>query len=130
MNLSVELPRTMLFQKALENANGPIDAEHIAYVIMLSTADNNVDANQEAAELDYLLLLLIHQIRHKEPEDRSFENIYETLKEDDFSTVQSILKISEHWKTAKTELKEQSISGVKARLLRVLLADDPAFLPE
>ncbi len=121
----------MLFQKALERANGPMDAEHIAYVIILATSDDSLDAEQELAEMDFLLLLLVNQIRQKEPQERSFENVYELLTEDQFKAVEAILRISEFWKTAKdSEYLKETIARVKARLLRVLLSDDPYFVAE
>ncbi|MBX9720617.1 MAG: hypothetical protein K2X81_04390 [Candidatus Obscuribacterales bacterium] len=119
----------MLFQKALERANGPMDAEHIAYVIMLATGDDSADAKQELIEMDFLLLLLVNQIRMHQPAERSFENIYELLTDDQFKDIEAILRISEFWKSAKNvEALGRSIAKVKARLLRVLLADDPYFV--
>lgn len=122
------MPKTpMLFQKALERANGPIDAEHFAYLIVLATSDE-LDEKQEQAEHDYLLIMLIHEIRHKEPNVRSFENIYELLNGGDVNAIESILKISEFWKKADDALRTKAVLGVKKRLLQVLLEDDPDFV--
>lgn len=118
----------MLFQKAFVRANGPIDAEHFAYLIVLATSEASLDPKQEQAELDYLLILLIHQIRHTEPELRSYENIYELLNGGNVSEIESILKISEFWKNADDSLRTKAVLGVKKRLLQVLLADDPDFV--
>lgn len=118
----------MLFQKALTRANGPIDAEHFSHLIVLATSDDSLDAKQEQAEHDYLLILLIHQIRHQEPEQRSFENVYELLNAGNVGEIESILKISEFWKNADDSLRTKAVLGVKKRLLQVLLADDPDFV--
>ena len=40
----------MLFQKALERANGPLDADHIACVIMLATSPEEVNAALQQIE--------------------------------------------------------------------------------
>jgi hypothetical protein len=123
------MPNTpSLLHTALTRANGPIDAEHFAYLIVLATSDENLDAKQEQAEHDYLLILLIHEIRHRQGEERSFENVYELLNGGDVSEIEKILKISEFWKNADDELRTKAVLGVKARLLQVLLADDPHFV--
>ena len=123
------MPKTpMLFQTALARANGPIDAQHFAHLIVLATSDENLDAKQEQAEHDYLLVLLIHEIRNRQPENRSYENIYELLNGGDVSTIESILKISEFWKNADDELRTKAVLGVRSRLLQVLLEDDPHFV--
>lgn len=123
------MPKTpMLFQRALERANGPIDAEHFSYLIVLATSKDELDANQEQAEHDYLLILLIHEIRNKQPDARSFENIYELLSGGDVNAIEAILKISEFWKNANDDLRTKSVLGVKSRLLQVLIADDPDFV--
>lgn len=122
-------PPSMLFQKTLERANGPIDAEHVAYVIMLATSDDLVDAQQEQAEQDFLLLLLINEIRHKKPQARSFGNIYELLKADATAAVEPILKFSDFWKASGSDRSRQlALASVRDRLLQVLLADDPDFV--
>ena len=120
---------TMLFQKALARANGPLDAEHMAHVIVLATSAEGLDPTQEQAEHDYLLILLIHEIRTQAPDLRSFENLYELLNAGDSSAIEGILKISEFWKNADDDLRIKAVLGVKARLLQVLLADDPDFMP-
>ena len=118
----------MLFQTALTRANGPIDAEHFAYLIVLATSDENFDAKQEQAEHDYLLLLLIHEIRQKQPNERSYENIYELLNGGDVNAIEGILKISQFWNNTDDALKTQAVLGVKKRLLQVLTEDDPDFV--
>lgn len=118
----------MLFHTALTRANGPIDAEHFAYLIVLATSDENLDAKQEQAEHDFLLLLLISEIRQKQPNERSYENIYELLNGGDVNAIEGILKISEFWKNTDDALKTKAILGVKKRLLQVLTEDDPDFV--
>jgi hypothetical protein len=119
----------MLFQRALSRANGPIDAEHIAYVIMLATGDDDIDAQQEQAEQDFLLLLLMDEIRRKKPQVRSFENILELLRQDDCGAVEFILKISQFWTDASyQQFRQPALNGIKTRLLQVLRADDPDFV--
>lgn len=123
----------MLFQKALERANGPLDADHIACVIMLATSDEEVNValqQLEQAEYDYLLILLIHQIRHNKPMLRSYENIFEVLSSGDEGAIESILKISEYWKTGSPEFRRRAIDGVRGRLLKVLLSEDPEFVAQ
>lgn len=123
------MPKTpMLFQKALSRANGPIDAEHFAYLIVLATSDENLAVEQEQAEHDFLLILLIDEIRKKQPDLRSFENIFELLNGGNAAAIESILKISEFWKNSNDELKTKAILGLKARLLKVLIEDDPDFV--
>jgi hypothetical protein len=119
---------SMLFQKALSRANGPIDAEHIAYVIALATADDVIDELQEQAEQDFLLLMLIDEIRRKKPEARSLKNIYDLLNQDDTGAVELILRMSEFWKkAANDEFRQLAVAGLKDRPVEVLMADDPEF---
>lgn len=118
----------MLFQKALARAYGPIDAEHFVHLIVLATSVDSIDAKQEQAEHDFLLILLIAEIRQREPEDRSYENIYELLNGSNASAIEATLKISEHWKNADDEFRAKAVLGVKKRLLQVLLEDDPDFV--
>lgn len=123
------MPKTpMLFQKALTRAIGPLDAEHFAFLIVLATSEESLDAKQEQTEHDYLLILLIHEIRQRAPEDRSFENIYELLNGGNVNEIETILKISEFWKNADVDLRTKAVLGVKARLLQVLTEDDPDFV--
>lgn len=119
----------MLFQKALTRAIGPLDAEHFSHLIVLATSDADLDPQEELAEHDFLLILLIYEIRNREPEERSFENVYELLNGSNGSTIESILKISDHWINGSVESRTRAVLGVKARLLKVLLADDPNFMP-
>lgn len=123
----------MLFQKALERANGPLDADHIACVIMLATSPEEVNValqQIEQAEYDFLLILLIHQIRHNKPMLRSYENVYEVLSQGDENAIESILKISEYWKSGSPEFRRRVIEGVKERLMKVLLSEDPEFVAQ
>ncbi len=123
----------MLFQKALERANGPLDADHIACVIMLATSEEEVNAalqQIEQAEYDFLLILLIHQIRHNKPMLRSYENVFEILSQGDDKAIEAILKISEYWKSGSPEFRRRVIEGVKGRLLKVLLSEDPEFVAQ
>jgi hypothetical protein len=75
-----------------------------------------------------LLLLLISEIRQKQPNERSYENIYELLNGGDVNAIEGILKISEFWKNTDDALKTKAILGVKKRLLQVLTEDDPDFV--
>ena len=119
-----------ILRRALVNANGPIDAEHLSYIIMLGTEKKASSAVQEQAELDFLLILLIHEIRHNEPGDRSYENVYELLNSNDAKQIEPVLKISAFWKPSSEQYSlQQALLGAKSRLLQVLLADDPNFIP-
>jgi hypothetical protein len=122
-------PAPMLFHKALQKADGPIDADHVSYVIALATADDVIDVQQEKAEQDFLLLLIIDEIRRNKPQARSFKNIYQLLKNVDDAAIEMVLKQSEYWKKAPSEeFKELAMAGVQDRILEVLLADDPTFV--
>lgn len=118
----------MLFHKALQRAIGPLDAEHLAGVIIVSTSDD-VDIALEQMEHEFLLFLIIHEINSMEPDDRSFANIEQRINPDDVSSLEPILKHTESWKKgAKNQGRELAAAGVKDRLLQVLLADDPDFI--
>lgn len=100
---------------------------------MLATSEEeiNVALQQiEQAEYDFLLILLIHQIRHNKPMLRSYENVFEILSGSDENTIEGILKISEYWKSGSPEFRRRVIDGVKARLLKVLLSEDPEFVAQ
>lgn len=114
-------------QKALRNANGPLDAEHIAFVIML--ANEGGEPEQEQAELDFLLIMLVNEIRKKEPDERSFENLFELINQNEIAPLEAVLKISQYWKPTIDETKPV-ILGLKEKLLELILLEDPNFLPD
>lgn len=115
----------MLFHKALQRAIGPLDAEHLAGVIVVSTSDD-VDIELEQMEHEFLLFLIIHQINNYEPDDRSFENIDRLINPDDVSSLEPILKHTESWKkSSRNQLRQLAAAGVKDRLIQVMYADNP-----
>jgi hypothetical protein len=116
-------------QRALRNANGPLDAEHIAFVIMLANANEGAQPEQEQAEMDFLLIMLINEIRKKQPDERSFENLFELINQNEVAPLEAVLKISQFWKPTIDETTE-AILGLKQKLLDLILLDDPDFLPE
>ncbi len=130
MNGGVEMMERdapMLFHKALQRAIGPLDAEHLAHVITVSTSDE-FDVELEAMEYEFLLFLLINEIRTVESQDRSFANIETLVNPDDVCSVEPILKHTESWKANENESRQLAAAGVKDRLLQVMLADNPRLL--
>jgi hypothetical protein len=118
-----ELESPGLFTKALQKSLGPLDAEHLAHVIMLATSEE--DLGMEHMEQEFLLFLLIHEIRNTEPDLRSFRNIDGMIDPDDLSSVESALKYTEAWKETEENSREMALAGVKDRLMSVMLADNP-----
>lgn len=113
----------MLFQKVLERALGPLDAQHLAHVITIATSSDG-DLSFELMEHEFLLFLLIHEIKHKAPVDRSLRGIYDLLNPDDVSPLAPILQHTDGWKQPNDDQgREMAIAGVKDRLEIVLLAD-------
>ncbi|MBY0548311.1 MAG: hypothetical protein K2W95_13530 [Candidatus Obscuribacterales bacterium] len=114
----------MLFHKALQRAIGPLDAEHLAQVIIISTTED--DLGTEALEYEFLLFLIIHEIRSTESDQRSFKNIDNLINPDDPSNLEAILKHTDAWKQPNEDnLREMVLAGIKDRLMVVMLADDP-----
>ena len=118
----------MLFHKTLQRAIGPLDAEHIAHVITISTSLDD-DLDLEEMEHEFLLFLIINEINNTKPEERSFSNIDKLVNPDDISSLEPILKHTISWKKPNVDnSRELAAAGVKDRLLIVMQADNPNLL--
>lgn len=118
-----------LFHKALQRAIGPLDAEHLAHVIIISTTED--DLGTELLEHEFLLFLIINEIRTTEPEQRSFKNIDNLINPDDPGNLEPILKHTDAWRQPNEDnLREMVLAGIKDRLMVVMLADEPSLHSE
>ncbi|MBX9687152.1 MAG: hypothetical protein K2X27_10645 [Candidatus Obscuribacterales bacterium] len=121
----METAHPRLFEKALQRALGPLDAEHLAHVIIISTSEEP-DPDLEIMEHECLLFLIINEIRNTDAENRSFAKIEQSLSPENPGSLEGVLKHTDSWQKAKSRGElELLVACIKERLQVVVRENNP-----
>jgi len=117
-----------MFDKALNRASTD-DVQAITRFVFLTTGDNtpSTDPIWQRAESDCLLLLISNEVTSRKV-GRSFQHIYDLVKQGPEAVEPIVTRLLPEWRAAGRDFQKGVLAGLAIRLQDVCLADESLAL--